>query len=204
MALLPNNRREWTMTRLSGLLAGLIFLTLSFLPVMPRAAEASQKATIDDFVVTNSDTDLLLYLTVKNCFTPEMETAVQNGIPATFTFYVELYRTRKGWFDKQLVDRTFYHTLTHDSLKEMYQIEFSEKDRRITTGSLAEAKRLMAEVNGFKTIKLKQLKPGVTYRLLVKAKLAKKTLPLYFHYLIPFFSSLWDFETDWYALEFTY
>jgi len=181
----------------------LVFLAVVFLTVSPPGSFASQEAIIDDFVVTNSDSDLLLYLTVKNCFTPEMETAVQNGIPATFTFYVELYRIRKGWFNQKLVDHTFHHTLTHDSLKEEYLIKFSEKDRQAVTESLEEAKHLMAEVNGFKTISLDRLTKGVAYRLLVKAKLARKTLPLYFHYLIPF-SSLWDFETDWYALEFTY
>jgi len=179
-----------------------VLLILLLLLAAPLVAGAGQEAAIDDFVVTNSDTDLLLYLTLKNCFTPEMETAVQNGIPATFTFYVELYRIRKGWPDKKLVDHTFHHILSHDSLKEEYRIEFSEKERQHTTGNLPEAKRLMAEVNGFKTIKLDRLTRGLAYRLLVKATLAKKTLPLYFHYLP--FSSMWDFETDWYALEFTY
>ena len=55
----------------------------------------------------------------------------------------------------------------------------------------------------FRVISLDRLDPEATYTLRVKVKLAKKTLPLYFHYLIPF-SSLWDFETDWYTIDFRY
>ena len=69
------------------------------------------------------------------------------------------------------------------------------------TSSLEEAKNLMAEINDFQFYSIDQLDTETSYKVKVKAKLAKKTLPLYFHYLIPF-SSLWDFETDWYELIF--
>jgi len=47
---------------------------------------------------------------------------------------------------------------------------------------------------------LKEIAPNSSYVIKVKAKLARKTLPLYFHYLIPF-TSLWDFETKWHELK---
>ena len=175
------------------------FCFLAF-PASARAGDAA----IDEIIVTNSDTDLLLYLTAKNCFTTEMEKAVHNGIPATFTFYVDLLKTRKNWPDHKLESHGFSHTLTYDNLKEQYLIELSEQNNKtITTGSLAQAKTLMAEVNGFKVSPLDDLTPDAVFQLKIKAKLARKTLPLYFHYLIPFFS-LWDFETDWYTVEFRY
>jgi len=39
--------------------------------------------------------------------------------------------------------------------------------------------------------------------LRVKAELEKVRLPLYLHYVL-FFVSLWDFETDWYTVDFIY
>ncbi|MCK5071461.1 MAG: DUF4390 domain-containing protein, partial [Desulfocapsa sp.] len=59
------------------------------------------------------------------------------------------------------------------------------------------------EINGLKVIELKNLIPDSAYQLRVKAELFKKTLPMNIHYLIPFIS-MWDLETDWFTIEFTY
>jgi len=177
----------------------LIFALILALPCSARA----QKATIKDLFVNNSDTHLLLYLSVRDCFTPEMETGIQNGIPATFTYFVDLYKIRKAWPDQKLASHVFHHTLTYDNLKEEYTVLFSPNNKKLITKSREEAKMLMSEIDGFRIIKMSRLTPDESYIVKVKAKLAKKTLPLYFHYLIPF-SSLWDFETDWYTLKFRY
>jgi monoamine oxidase len=39
---------------------------------------------------------------VTGCFTEEMIKAIDNGIPATFTFFVGLYRIRPFWRDKEV------------------------------------------------------------------------------------------------------
>ena len=67
----------------------------------------------------------------------------------------------------------------------------------------AEARRYMSAINGFPIVSLDLLEKGTKYRLRVKARLAEKKLPLNFHYIIPFWS-LWDFETEWRELEFSW
>jgi len=163
----------------------------------------AQDATIEELIVTNSSTDLLLFLTVNNAFTKQMEEGIKNGIPVTFNFYVKLERKRM-WLNQELVSLRFDHTLSYDTLKEEYSIVRSElPGQAFRTKSLAEAKKAMAQLNGPQIVSLKTLLPEAGYRLMVKAKLAEKTLPLYVHYVIPFWS-LWDFETDWYTVEFRY
>ncbi|MDX2434004.1 MAG: DUF4390 domain-containing protein, partial [Desulfobacterales bacterium] len=71
-------------------------------------------------------------------------------------------------------------------------------DSKLTT-SPDEAKMIMSEINGFKILPLTEIDQQASYIIRVKATLARKTLPLYFHYLIPF-TSLWDFETKWHEL----
>ena len=160
----------------------------------------AQDATITDFTVSNSESQLILYLTVTDCFTDDMEAAIHNGIPATFTYYVDIYRQRSNWPDKKIKKYEFDHIMEYDSLKKEYKIYRDEKgDSKLTT-SLDEAKILMSEINGFKILPLKEIAPNSSYVIKVKAKLARKTLPLYFHYLIPF-TSLWDFETKWHELK---
>ena len=178
----------------------LLFLLLSlFSGILPARQLYAQEATITEFTVSNSNDQLTLYLTVTNCFTDEMLTAVHNGIPITFTFYVDIYRSRSGWFDKKLREYQFNHTMKYDSLKKEYTVHREENDDSRSTSSLDEAKLLMAEINGFEVLPLKEIAPHETYIIEAKAKLARKSLPLYFHYLIPF-TSLWDFETDWHQL----
>ncbi|MBU2538982.1 MAG: DUF4390 domain-containing protein [Proteobacteria bacterium] len=164
----------------------------------------AQNATIDELIVTNSSTDLLLFLTVNNAFTKQMEEGIKNGIPVTFSFYVNLERKRSTWVNQELVSLKFDHTLTYDTLKEEYSIVRSElPGQTFRTKSLFEAKKNMAQLNGLTIVPLKSLMPEAGYLLKVKARLAEKTLPLYFHHVIPFLS-LWDFETAWYTVEFRY
>jgi len=183
---------------LSCFLPLLLFLCLLSNLLQPHTLYA-QEATITDFTVSNSDTQLLLYLTVTDCFTDDMESAIHNGIPATFTYYVDIYRERPNWPDKKIRKYEFDHIIEYDSLKKEYRIKRDDKNDSKMTTSTDEAKMLMSEVNGFEILPLAEIDPDSTYKIKVKAKLARKTLPLYFHYLIPF-ASLWDFETEWHEL----
>ena len=182
----------------------MLFLLLALVLPVPVSAQPARQANIDEVIVTNSSREVLLYLTVRNAFTPEMEKGVQSGIPVTFTFYVELYRHRSGWLDQKVVVRTFEHILTYDNLKEEYRIVYGEHNgKTVIVKTMAQARELMAQVNGFGLSPLTAMMADAEYTLKVKARLAEKTLPLYFHYVIPFWS-LWDFETDWYTVQFRY
>ena len=177
----------------------LLLLLFLFSGVFQARQLYAQEATITDFTVSNSNDQLTLYLTVNNCFTDEMLAAVHNGIPITFTFYVNIYRERSGWFDKKIREYQFNHTMKYDNLKKEYTVHREENGDSRSTSSLDAAKLIMAEINGLDVLPLKEIDPHESYRIEAKAKLARKSLPLYFHYLIPF-TSLWDFETDWHQL----
>ena len=182
-----------------------LFLSLILLLIpLPAAATNQPEATITDIIITTSNSHLLLFSSIKNCFTKEMLQGIHNGIPVTFTFTVNLDQVREFWWDKNLTSHSFQHTLTYDGLNEEYKITLSEKDNlTITTSSLAKAKEVMVEVNGLKVIAIDKLVPDQPYALRIKARLAEKTLPLNIHYIVPFIS-LWDFETDWRTIEFRY
>ena len=48
---------------------------------------------------------------------------VRNGIPVTFSFFIDLEQVRNNWPDATLAEYTITHTLTYDSLKKKYSIE---------------------------------------------------------------------------------
>ena len=182
---------------LSCLLLGIFFFTMvSFCHVR---SSFGQEATISDFTVSNSENHLLLYLTVSNWFTEDMEAAIHNGIPITFVFNIDLLAKRANWPDRKVNEHEFNHIMEYDSLKKEYLVHRNERGDSKATASLEEAQKLMSEINGFRVLALDELDPQTSYTLRAKAKLARKTLPLYFHYLIPF-SSPWNFETKWHEL----
>jgi hypothetical protein len=186
------------MRGLKSLLLILIFLVVSAAPAMAR------EAYLSDFVVTNTRDHLLVYFTVNNCFTPEMNNAIESGIETTFTFLVQLREKRDLIWDKKIAEVEVNHSIKYDSLKKTYSVRFSEdNNREATVRTFEEAKKLMAEIVALKVAPMHQLKKGKRYQLQMKAQLDEIKLPFNLHYVL-FFLSLWNFETDWYAVDFRY
>jgi hypothetical protein len=184
---------------------GLKSLLLIMVILVAWSVPATAKdAYLSDFVVTNTRDHLLVYFTVNNCFTPEMNSAIESGIETTFTFFVQIYEKRDLIWDRKIADLQVSHSIKHDSLKKIYTVRFSEdSNREVTARTFEDAKKLMAQVVAVKVVPMHQLKKGNRYQLQMMAQLDKVRLPFYLHYVL-FFVSLWDFQTDWYAVDFRY
>lgn len=181
-----------------------LLFTLLLCTVNSTFADSGQDVLFKDITITTSNTHLLLFGVVKNEKSKELEQALHSGIPMHFTFLIELYRKRNNWPDEELAAMDFSHTLKYDTLKERYQLKIGEQNNRKTSyETLTEAMQVMNEINGLKVIELTELQPDSSYELRMKAELYEKTLPMNLHYVIPFIS-LWDLETDWHTIEFTY
>jgi hypothetical protein len=181
----------------------LLFLLPLLLALTPPPAHARQ-ARLSDIVVTNTAEHLIVYFSVEDCFTAEMVRAIESGLQTTFTFYVQLDERRELWWDRNVAELEIRHTVRYDQLKKHYELRFSEGDNEVVTvQDFEDAKRLMSEVVALKVISLDRLEKGGRYQLEMMAELDKIRLPLYLHYVF-FFLSLWDFETDWYAVDFMY
>jgi hypothetical protein len=179
----------------------LVLLVFSlFLPGLSSAREAS----LDDIIVTNTRDHLLVYFSVEDCFTEDMNRAIMNGIQTKFTFIVKLYEVRTAWFDKKIADIRLTHKVEYNTLKNEFNVFLPEQNNKtITTKDAEEANKMMAEVVALKVARLESLRRGSHYQLRLKAELDKIELPFYLDYVL-FFLSLWDFETDWYTVVFKY
>ena len=175
-----------------------------FILLFLHAPVLAEDARLTNITVSNTRDDLLLYLNVEGAFREEMKKAILNGVPATFSFFASLDRVKNFWFDGKIADIEVTHTIEYDNLKKDFTISRSwEGNNTKVTKSFKEAQKLMTEINSLKIIPLHKLEKGEQYQLRVKAEFSKKTLPLYLHYVL-FFVSLWDFETDWYTIDFIY
>jgi len=107
-------------------------------------------------------------------------------------------------FDKKIIDIKTRATIKYNSMKQEYTVVCMWKDAPpLITKSFDEAKIWMTEIDNLKVVPLGRLVKGDKYQIRIKAELEKVTLPLSLHYVF-FFVSYWDFETDWYVINFTY
>ncbi len=170
----------------------------------PLLAFAEENAAIENIKLANTRDDLLIYFDVKQAFTEKINQAVLNCVPTSFSFYITLYKTDGSWFDKKISDIQIKSTLKYNSLKKEFSVLKPWKNENaIVTQSFEEAKSLMTEIDNLKIIPLNQLVKGDKYQIRIKAKLDRVTLPLSLHTVL-FFVSFWDFETNWYLINFTY
>ena len=187
--------------RLSG--KRLLILLLAAVFACPPGVFA-QEAVLKDIIITNTRDDLLVYFKVQGAFTEKIEKAILSGVPTSFSFLIALYRVRDLWPDEEIADMRLTDTIKYDNLKKEFRVSRSwQTDNPRIVKSFDEAKKLMTDVDSLRVVPLNRLKKGLRYQLRAKAELSKHTLPFYLHYVL-FFLSLWDFETDWYTIDFIY
>jgi len=185
--------RKWT---------ACIFVSMILLAVHFDAV--AQNATLTNITVSNTRDDLLLYLNLEGAFTEDIKTAILGGVPTSFSFFISLNRVQTYWIDETIADIEVTHTIKYDNLKNEFTVRRSwRQNEPEVTKSFPEAQLLMTEITSLKIIPLSRLEKGQQYQLKAKAEVSKKTLPFNLHHLL-FFVSLWDFETDWYAIDFIY
>jgi hypothetical protein len=182
-----------------------ILCVLLFSLHVPSSIAVEKKdPRLTDVILATSETNVLLFGTLNNSFTETMIQGLHSGLPIQFSFFIELYKSRKYWTNEHIATLELRHVLTYDTLKEIYKVELSETNQKTFTFlSLSQAEKAMNEINGLKVIKLADLVPDASYSLQIRAELQKKTLPMGLHHVIPFVS-WWDIETDWYSVDFNY
>ncbi len=186
------------------LFSTILLVPLLFFVSQSASADTGKGVQFKDITITTSNTHLLLFGIIANHQTDDMEKALHSGIPMQFSFNIELFRTRDNWPDEELINMEFTHILKYDTLKEQYLVELEEKKNRVVSfQTFREAMTMMDEINGLKVVELSRLIPDSSYELRIKANLYEKTLPMNLHIVVPFVS-LWNVETDWYTIEFTY
>jgi hypothetical protein len=175
---------------------GLIFLMIGML-WLPSGQVYAAQAELTNLVIRNSTTDLLISLKIKGVFTKEMQDALEKGIPVSFTFLIALYEVHNWWFDEKMADLKTVHSIHFDALKKEYQVARAwDLSAPKVLSNFENARILMSEIGGLKIVSLSQLKKGGHYQLRVKSELHEKKYRL--------FSFPWEFETDWYTINFIY
>ena len=168
-----------------------VVLLLTASPALPGEAE------LTNLIVRNNNDELQVDLLIKGIFTQEMKAAVSKGIPIRITFLILLYEVHDYWFNDKMVNKTAMHDISFDVLRKEYRIRRSwEKRIPLVAKNFEKAQSLFSEIQGFNVIPLNRLKKGKHYQLRIKSELSKKKAHL---------TGLpWEFDTDWYTINFIY
>lgn len=160
-------------------------------------------AKIRDILIAPSKDRIVLYARVSSGFTKDMESSIVAGVPANFTFLLNLHQERSYWFDREIASITVVHTLKYDIVKKIFTVTSSDGQAPAVFQDFESAKAAMGDLSGVAIAAMKDLVPNQTYYVRMKARLDKVRLPLHMEYVF-FFVSWWDFETDWYMQKFVY
>ena len=173
----------------------------AFLPGTVLAGEQC----ISNVIITKFQDDTYVYFNIDDCFTEDMEEAVNSGISTTFVFFIELKRTQFLWFDPVITKKTFTHTIAYDSLMDEYTV-YREEDRSgapLVFDTYEEAILALGQVRFYPLTTLTVLEKGERYQVRIRSRLEKMEVPESVRYVL-FFANLWDFDTGWYVEEFIY
>ncbi|TYT76160.1 DUF4390 domain-containing protein [Desulfobotulus mexicanus] len=180
----------------------LLFLLLQPL-IFIQTADAGE-ASITSLILAQNDLSIEIHLRTEGAFTPKIEAAVQSGVPVTFSFFLVLESPRRFWRFAEIANITVTHTIRYNAIRESYTVTRSwEGFAPHETRDFEEAKRKMGSLSNLVIAQVDELERKQQYRLRAKAKLSEFTLPLYLHHIL-FFLSFWDFETDWYSIDFIF
>lgn len=181
-------------TKKKSVSAPYLFIIILYLFAIPTHLSGAQLVNI---VIRNSANELMIDIKVKDVFTEDLKAALSKGIPIDIVFSVSLFEVHSFWFDQKIISKTATHQIRFDTLKKVYKIKRSWQNRGVIIEKNAiAAQRIMSEIKGLKVISLTRLEKGTQYQLRIKSDLKDRSYP--------FTGTPWEFETDWYTINFIY
>lgn len=131
-------------------------------------------------------------------FTGKIVEAIENGVPMTFTYHIELRREVPILVDSLIRSNIVTHAVQYDSLKKAYR--FTEKGRgikrKIITRKKSRYQDLMSTLKDIPVVPIYRLDPEEKYYIRVRADLDIDRFWFPFNYLF-FFVPFKDFNTSW-------
>ncbi|MEC7641813.1 MAG: DUF4390 domain-containing protein [Nitrospinota bacterium] len=160
-------------------------------------AAAAEPAIVNIEVSTKKNIVTMGALLV-NGFSKNILEAINNGIPMTFTYTVELWRTSPLWIDNLVDHNTISNTVQYDSLKKAYRLSSVGRGvkRKVITHDINRLRQLMLRLKDIPVASMRRLDEDQQYYVRVKADLETDRFWFPFNYIF-FFVPFNDVKTAW-------
>ncbi len=184
-------------SRLPLLLCLLVLLT----PVPGAAASApsaGKAPSIEQVVVTNDRSSLLLFCRLGNLIPPDALQNTKALAPLQIRYAIRVHRDRNMWPDQLVAEMNLVQELTFDPVKESYQLKTSSPvaEEVLRANRIEEILPLLGAVNALQILPLGRLKARARYYLTIKATLSSAR-DIFWRNHIFFFDRNSLFETPW-------
>ena len=188
------------------LFAVILTLTTLFTGSAGPVWAADDGPKITGLQLHQGESAVLLSARLNTRFTDEMLQALRGGVPLTFRYHIRL--TRRGTFlgERVVRDRELVHNLEYDPVKQLFLFVgegYGSEPVEMTIKTEDEAIGWLTEINQWSLYSLDKLEKDTKYRVRVMATLRSVELPSVLGYLF-FFTSIFNKETPWVQLDFTY
>ena len=131
-------------------------------------------------------------------FTDDIEEAIEDGIPITFTFEAELRQANTLWNDTLISSNTIKHVIKYDSLKRVYRFTEIGKGvkRKIATRNKQKSQKMMLTLSNIPIASIRRLASNEKYYIRIKANLEADSFWFPFNELL-FFLPFNNFNSAW-------
>ena len=180
----------------------ILFTILLFI----QSTAFAQEKRLTNIKIANSRDNLLTFFNIQGMLPENIKKSILSGLPATFSFFINLYQTNDLWFDKKIAELRITHDIKYNTLKKEFGINRSwEMGKSRIAKTFMEAEQLLTHVNHLKVVSLSRLEKNWKYqiRIRVKAEVNKDSKPFYLRHVSNFIPIL-DFKTHWYVMDFIY
>ncbi len=185
-----------------------LWISILILSFTSAATAAAVKPHISGLRLHQGESNVLLSAQLVTELGEEMREALRGGVPLTFSYRIRL--TRKGSIlgVKTVRSREIIHTLEFDPVKQLYLFKgegdgYGREPLVKTTKDQEEALGWLTGIVDWHLYPLKKLEKDLRYRVRVMATLRSAELPSVLGYLF-FFTTIFNQETSWVHLDFTF
>ena len=163
-----------------------IIAVIILLGINPAITDASP--SIVNIGVGTKGKVVLMNARLVDGFNNSIMDAIENGVPISFTFIVELRQKNNLWSDDLISSNTINHTIQYDSLKMVYRFSESGKSikRKIITRNKENYQKLMLTLENIPIASTRRLTSNEKYYIRIKANLETDHIWFPFNHLFSF------------------
>lgn len=181
----------------------LLFLLLAS---SARSDGSGDAPGITDLSLRQGEEHVLLSATLLARFDEKAREALRGGVPFSFEYKIRLTKKGTVFGEKIIRDRGLPYKLEFDPVRKVYLFTMEGQGSQVverTTRDEEEALRWLTRVVDWPLYPLEKLEKNTRYRVRVMATLQSVELPSVLGYLF-FFTTIFNRETPWVQLDFTY
>lgn len=175
--------------------------TAALLAWLPAARSAEAFEVLNAGIEPSADGEAwLLSADFSLALNPQLEDAVNKGVPLYFLVEFELLRPRWYWWDERTALATQTHRLSYHALTRQYRVLLNGVPQAF--GTLADALDAMSRLRGWRVMPRDRVRGGTPYEAWLRLRLDTAQLPKPFQ-ISALTNRDWNPQSEWKRFPFT-